>query len=160
MNSCFTSFLAPRERPAYRLLGDPPGSFSQLEFPGPTRPCCCLSVFSSAMQGLRAPVQMSAGGSSRARPLIYSVGTAGHLSCNKNKMSLWPRASNPFLNPHFKKSYYTRVRLNQTKLQCLRCVAHFQILLYLSTSFLETQWGVKQNHTMIIYLQVFKNEPG
>lgn len=60
-----------------------------------------------------------------AKPLIYSVGTAGHPSCNKNKMSLWPRAPNLLLNPHFKESYYTRVRLNQTKLQCLRTVAHF-----------------------------------
>lgn len=82
--------------------------------------------------------------------LIYSAGTAGHLSCNKNKMSLWPRACNLLLNPHFKESYYTRVRLNQTKLQCLRTVAHFQISLYLTTSLSETQLGAEQNDPMII----------
>lgn len=87
---------------------------------------------------------------SSAKPLIYSVGTAGHPSCNKNKMSLWPRASNLLLNPHFRESYYTRVRLNQTKLQCLRTVAHFQISLYLTTSPSETQLGAEQNDPMII----------
>lgn len=82
---------------------------------------------------------------SSAEPLIYSTGTAGHLSCNKNKMSLWPRAPNLLLNPHFKESYYTGVRLNQTKLQCLRSVAHFQISAHLPTSPSETQSGTKQS---------------
>lgn len=65
-------------------------------------------------------------------------------------MSLWPRASNLLLNPHFKESYYTRVRLNQTKLQCLRTVAHFQVSLYLAPSPSETQLGVELNDPMII----------
>ena len=82
--------------------------------------------------------------------LIYSTGTAGHLSCNKNKMSLWPRASSLLLNPHFKESYYMRVGLNQTKLQCLRTVAHFQISLSLTTSPSETQLGAEQSDPVII----------
>lgn len=86
---------------------------------------------------------------SSAKPLTYSAGTAGHPSCNRNT-SLWPQASNLLLNPHFKESYDTRVRLNQTKLQCLYTVAHFQISLYLTTSPSETQLGAEQNDPMII----------
>lgn len=117
-------------------------------FPKQTEPCCCLLLSRSLCWEWR--LHSWSARDSGAKSLIYSAGTAGHLSCNKNKMSLWPRACNLLLNPHFKESYYTRVRLNQTKLQCLRTVAHFQILLYLTTSPSETQLGAEQNDPMII----------
>lgn len=113
-------------------------------FPKQTEPCCCLLLSRSLCWEWR--LHSWSARDSGAKSLIYSAGTAGHLSCNKNKMSLWPRACNLLLNPHFKESYYTRVRLNQTKLQCLRTVAHFQILLYLTTSPSEPSW--EQNKTI------------
>lgn len=133
---------------AHRLLEDSPVSFCQMGFPSKQNHvvvCCSVALLCWEWR-----LHSWSARDSGAKSLIYSAGTAGHLSCNKNKMSLWPRACNLLLNPHFKESYYTRVRLNQTKLQCLRTVAHFQILLYLTTSPLETQLGAEQNDPMII----------